>query len=93
MNIMWAAQDLINAALDRLRDDRRWQIVDLLMAYGLSKKCRGAAYSWAYWDGESFFEVSDCNLCRGQPYTYCRKPRPGDEPDDWAAWHEEGRLT
>lgn len=74
--LLWKAQDLIDAALDRLNEDHRWQIVDLLMAYGLSKKCRASAYSWAYLNRDSFFEVSDCNLCQTQPYTYCRRPRP-----------------
>ena len=75
--IAWWVQDLVDAGLDRLSEDRRWQIIDWLMLHDISKACRAAAYFWATCIGDdSIFEISECNLCAGQPCCYCGKARP-----------------
>ena len=75
--IAWWVQDLIDACLDRLSEDRRWQIIDWLMLHDISKACRVAAYIWATCIGsESIFDISECNRCAEAAYCYCGKARP-----------------
>jgi hypothetical protein len=73
--IRWKCEDLIDAALNRLSDNIRWQIVDFLMTRGIIKYCRCAAYLWSYEREGSFFEIGDCNLCGKEDGTYCGKEK------------------
>jgi hypothetical protein len=53
----WIAQDLIDAALDRLGADHRWQIVDFLYRHGYNI-CITEAYFWAEAPlSGSFFDI------------------------------------
>ena len=77
MRLIWWIQDLLDAALDQLSEDRRWKIADWLMLHGILKACRVSAYFWATCIGDdSIFEISECNLCAGQSHCYCGKERP-----------------
>jgi hypothetical protein len=76
--LLWKAQDLIDAALDRLNDEQRWKIIDFLMEHHIKNPCITSAACWSMWPGEnSFFEISECNFCGTNPLgCYCGKERP-----------------
>jgi len=74
--LLWAAQDAMDAILDRLSSERRWKIIDFLMRHDLINCCRSDAYFWSIDQGDSIFELSDCNFCDGAAYCYCGKERP-----------------
>lgn len=78
MRILWAAQDLIDAVLDHLPEKYRWAIINFLMDRHLLDCCVTAAVGWSMFPGESLWEISECDYCRGDSYTYCGKIRPSE---------------
>jgi hypothetical protein len=76
--VVWQAMDLIDATLDKLSDQQRWNIIDFLMDHKIKNSCIKNAVSWSMWPGDSsFFDIGECNYCGTNPLgTYCGKARP-----------------
>jgi len=75
--LLWAVQDLVDAALDGLNEERRWRIIDFLMSHDLLGCCRVDGYFWATCIGDSsIFDLGACSGCFDSPYCYCGKVQP-----------------
>jgi len=73
----WKLQDLIDAVLDRMNEDRRWKIIDYLMQKNILKCCRVDGYFWSECIGDSsIFDLGTCSGCFDSPYCYCGKEKP-----------------
>lgn len=75
--LLWVVQDFIDAALDRIGEDCRWQVINFLMIHGMIGCCRVDGYFWATCIGDSsIFDLGTCSGCFDSPYCYCGKDRP-----------------